>query len=299
MDQTSTPLISVVIPTYNHACYIGRVLQSVIDQSYSNWEVILVDNHSTDNTQEIVSSYTEPRIKYLKIHNNGVIAKSRNAGIEAAKGEWIAFLDSDDWWTSVKLQECYECFNDQVDLVYHDMQIVSDQPRYLLQKKMIKSWQVKPPVKMNLLLKGNCIVNSSVVVRKHFLEEIGGICEDEEMIAAEDYNTWLRISNFTDNFLYVPRKLGYYLSHSGSVSRKDMSHAGRCAVEEFIQSLSASQQLKLEANFRFTKGRFHFNTNKYPESQENLLFSLRHGTFMLRMKSVILLIVNWARRLVI
>ena len=74
MNDTATPLVSVVIPTYNHARYLGRALQSVLDQTYVNWEAIVIDNHSTDNTDEVMASFANTRITYLKIHNNGVIA---------------------------------------------------------------------------------------------------------------------------------------------------------------------------------------------------------------------------------
>ena len=171
--NNATPLVSVVIPTYNHARYLGRALQSVLDQTYVNWEAIVIDNHSTDNTDEVMASFADPRFTYLKIHNNGVIAVSRNAGIRAAKGEWIALLDSDDWWTADKLQACFDSINDQVDLVYHDLEIVTDHPR-LFRRKIIKSWQAKTPVLMDLLLKGNAITNSSVLVRKSLLEKIRG-----------------------------------------------------------------------------------------------------------------------------
>ena len=96
MAETGTPLVSVVIPTYNHARYLARALQSVLDQTYTNWEAIVIDNHSTDNTDEVMASFADSRITLLKIHNNGVIAASRNIGIRAANSEWITFLDSDD-----------------------------------------------------------------------------------------------------------------------------------------------------------------------------------------------------------
>ena len=119
MSNISTPLVTVVIPTYNHARYLGRALQSVIDQTYTNWEVVVIDNHSMDDTDEVITSYADPRINYLKIHNHGVIATSRNAGIRAAKGEWIAFLDSDDIWYPNKLHECIAAIslNHSIDVV--------------------------------------------------------------------------------------------------------------------------------------------------------------------------------------
>ena len=118
MNDTVSPLVSVVIPSYNHGRFLGRALQSVLDQTYTNSEVIVVDNHSTDNTDEVMASFADQRITYLKIHNNGIIAASRNAGLRLAKGEWIAFLDSDDYWSGNKLEQCILNRSNN-DVIYH------------------------------------------------------------------------------------------------------------------------------------------------------------------------------------
>jgi glycosyltransferase involved in cell wall biosynthesis len=296
MNDRVTPLVSVVIPSYNHARYLGRALQSILDQTYTNWEAIVIDNHSTDNTDEILKIFTDPRITYLKIHNNGVIAASRNVGIMSAKGEWIAFLDSDDWWTADKLQFCFDHINDKIDLVYHDLEIVSDKHK-LFSRKIIKSRQVKPPVLIDLLLKGNAIVNSSVVVRRSLLEQISGINESVGMIASEDYNTWLRIAQLSEQFVYLPRRLGYYMTHNQGISKKEMSVSCRCAVAEFVSELSASQKLKLEATFRYTKGRFNYLMGNYAGVKEDLLFVIKHGRVFLRIKALTMMAMrahcNW------
>ena len=296
MNETADPLVSVVIPTFNHASYLARALQSVLDQTYTNWEAIVIDNHSTDNTDDVMASFADSRINLFKIHNNGVIAASRNVGIRAAKCEWIAFLDSDDWWTVDKLQVCFDCINDKVDLVYHDLKIVSDQPK-LFGRKINKSRQVKPPVFMDLLLKGNAINNSSVVVRKSLVQLIGDINENVEMIASEDYNTWLRIAQLTEQFVYLPRRLGYYMTHNQGISKKEMSVSCRCAVAEFVSELSASQKLKLEATFRYTKGRFNYLMGNYAGVKEDLLFVIKHGRVFLRIKALTMMAMrahcNW------
>jgi len=221
MSASRKPLVSVVIPTYNHARYLGTALQSVLDQSYQNREIIVVDNHSTDNTDEIVASFDDSRITCLKIHNHGVIAASRNAGIRDAKGDWIAFLDSDDWWAHDKLKVCVDMIDEQVDLVYHDLHIVRPAPSRF-KRSRTKGRQVGRPVLKDLLLKGNPIATSSVMVRKQFLDRIGGFDEGTNMIAAEDYSAWMRISLMTENFLYIPRELGFYLFHAGGASRKNI-----------------------------------------------------------------------------
>lgn len=294
MNDTATPLVSVVIPTYNHARYLGRALQSVLDQTYVNWEAIVIDNHSTDNTDELMASFTDTRITYLKIHNNGVIAASRNAGIRAAKGEWIAFLDSDDWWTADKLRACFDCINDRVDLAYHDLEIVTDQPG-LFRPKMIKSWQVKPPVLIDLMARGSTIATSSVVVRTKLLMQLKGMNESPDMVAAEDYNTWLRIAQLTDRFKYVSKRLGFYQVHVQGISRKDMSVPAQHAAAEFIDLLSPQQKNKFLANLRYTKGRFDYLAGNTAIAKQNLLFSLRHGRILVKLKSVLMLI-NYAMK---
>jgi glycosyltransferase involved in cell wall biosynthesis len=288
MNDRLTSLVSVVIPTYNHARYLGRALQSVLNQTYTNWEAIVIDNHSTDTTDEIMASFNDPRIAYIKIHNNGVIAASRNAGIRAAKGEWIAFLDSDDWWTNDKLEVCFDSVDEKVDLVHHDMEIVSEQPRPF-KRKIIKSRQLKTPVLIDLLLKANPIVNSSVVVRKSLLEKIGGINESLEMVAAEDYNTWLRISILSSQFFYLPRRLGFYLTHNQNVSQKNMSVPTRRAVSEFVNLLSPQQKNRLESSLCYTRGRFNCLAGNHLEAKKDLLFVIKYGYLMLKIKSSILI----------
>ena len=203
MDKTNT-LVSIVVPTYNHSIYLKRALESIINQTYENWEVIVIDNHSTDNTFEVVANFKNNRIKYLKVHNKGIIAISRNIGIKSANGEWIAFLDSDDWWTRDKLEICIQSINEKVDFIYHDLEIIANNSRIFSRKK-IKSRKLKKPVLIDLLTEGNAIGNSSVVVRKKFLDEINGIDESKELVAAEDYNTWLRIAKLTDQFVYLKK----------------------------------------------------------------------------------------------
>ena len=201
MNNRLTPLVSVVIPSYNHGQFIGRALQSVLDQIYSNWEVIVIDNNSTDNTDDVIASFADQRITYLKIQNEGIIAASRNAGIKVAKGEWIAFLDSDDWWTVNKLQVCFDCDRSQVDVIHHDLEITSCRVAKSISKFTIGR-QLKRPALMDLLIHGNALSNSSVVVRKYILEKVDGIMQNPKMIGCEDFNTWLRIAQISENFLF-------------------------------------------------------------------------------------------------
>lgn len=97
-------LVSVIMPSYNTADFIAGAIQSVINQTYGNWEMIIVDDCSTDDTDMVVSEFNDVRVKYLKNDKNQGAALSRNRALREAKGKWIAFLDSDDQWLPVKLE---------------------------------------------------------------------------------------------------------------------------------------------------------------------------------------------------
>ena len=98
-------LVSIIMPSYNTASYIAESIQSVIDQTYKDWELIIVDDFSTDKTDEVVKQFSDERIKYLKNEKNSGAAVSRNTALIEAKGKWIAFLDSDDLWMPDKLEK--------------------------------------------------------------------------------------------------------------------------------------------------------------------------------------------------
>ncbi len=214
-------LISIILPTFNHAKFLKKAIESVINQSYINWELIIIDNNSTDETFDIVNSYSDRRIRYSKIQNNGVIAASRNYGISLSNGTWIAFLDSDDWWTDNKLSRSVKYINKgKFDLIYHDLFLVykTNQKSY---QRLAKSRNLSSPVFEDLLLNGNAILNSSVIVRKDLLEEVGLISCDTDKITWEDYDCWLKVSQRTNKFYYIKETLGYYWAAGGNMSNPD------------------------------------------------------------------------------
>ena len=96
-------LVSIIVPTYNRGHLIGETIQSVIDQSYKNWELIIVDDGSKDNTKERIEGFNDDRLRYYFIEHCGIIGAVRNRGMNNARGEYIAFLDSDDLWQPDKL----------------------------------------------------------------------------------------------------------------------------------------------------------------------------------------------------
>ena len=119
---------SVIIPTYNQGNLLTKAVNSVLDQSYKNFEIIIIDNFSDDKTQKIVENFKSDKIIYEKIRNYGVIAKSRNSGIKISNGKWLAFLDSDDYWYRERLQVVSEFLlnNNVYDVICTDELIINE-----------------------------------------------------------------------------------------------------------------------------------------------------------------------------
>jgi glycosyltransferase involved in cell wall biosynthesis len=289
-----TQLVSVVIPTYNHGHLLGRALKSVFDQIYTNWEIIVIDNNSQDNTDAVVQEFASPRVRMLRINNNGVIAASRNAGINAANGDWVAFLDSDDWWVPEKLQLCMSNASEDVDFIHHDL-LIAREKSTIFQRRKISSWQVRSPPLVDLLVRGNAICNSSVVVRRALLNKVGGLSENPEMAGSEDYNLWLKIARVTDKFLYIHRPLGYYWDHAMGISRKDMSRSAETATAEFINFLGSNQKNRFQSRIKYIKGRHAYLNKNFENARPSLKFSLFYGDFSLRLKSLSMLLMSGFR----
>ena len=195
-------LISVIIPTYNHADFLREAIASVIAQTFSDWEIIIVDNHSTDHTEEVVKSFNNPKITLLKIRNNGVIGASRNRGMEHAVGNWIAFMDSDDFWYPSRLSTCAQVF--ESDTLAPDV-ISTDELMVFANSKKVKKLHHGPEsgnMYRDMLLYGNKLSPSATLVRRAFLDlNKISFSEEPKFITVEDYDFWIRFYNlFKVNF---------------------------------------------------------------------------------------------------
>ena len=203
------PFFSIIIPTFQRYRELKLSLQSVLSQTCTDYEILVMDDGSTDDTGKLVKSFKDKRIFYNWQTNSGGPASPRNRGIKFAKGKWIAFLDSDDTWKKNKLEEVkkYINSNNDVDLIYHDFTIIHFDNFQKI--KIVKSLSLNSPVGIDLLLRGNVIGLSTVVVRKELLAKVDGFNENKDMIGCEDYNAWLKISRLTENFFYLQKNLSY------------------------------------------------------------------------------------------
>jgi glycosyltransferase involved in cell wall biosynthesis len=183
------PRVSVIIPTYNRAGLVQEAVASVLAQTCRDFELLVVDDGSTDGTLEALAPYTG-QIKVLPLPWRRGVSAARNAGIAAARGEWLAFLDSDDLWLPEKLAR--------------QMALMAANPQFLLSQTE-ETWvrrgvRVNPPRshqkeggRIFLRSLERCLVSpSAVVLHRRLLEEHGGF--DEDLPAAEDYDLWLRLS---------------------------------------------------------------------------------------------------------
>jgi len=282
------PCFSVIIPTYNRSQELKRAIESVRSQSLSDFEILVMDDGSTDDTREVVEAFNDPRIIYEWEKNFGGPARPRNRGIAKAKGDWICFLDADDVWLPNKLQVCYQYLDESVDLIYHDLQIIGA-PSSFFRRNIRSTRQLKKPVLMDLLVNDNAISNSSSVVRKILFDRIGKIDENIEMIASEDYNTWLRIASITDKFLYIPKALGLYAVNDTNISSRDMSGSVECARKNFMHLLSDSENKKFMHKVKYLTGRRAFVTHNHKKAKNNLIYAFKYGGILIRLKSLYML----------
>lgn len=290
------PRVSVVIPTFNRARDLDRALASVIAQTCPDWEAVVVDNHSTDDTDGVVARFREARIRLLKIHNRGVIAASRNLGISQAIGEYVAFLDSDDWWSPRKLEESCLALDRGADVVYHDLFVV----RHARQRVFLTRTRTRDlgrPVFDDLIDRGNALSNSSVVIRKNVLDAIGRLSEDATLISWEDYDAWLRVSRVTERFERI-RTLGYYWLGGGNVSspERTLSNLKRFA-ELYADAVAASDARSGLGWFHYALGRAHYALGAYGAARAHLIQLIhRRVPFGVALKGLITMLSMVVRR---
>ena len=210
-------MFSIIIPTYNQDYLLKKALESVINQTLNEWEVIIINNYSTDETIKVFQSFKDERIKLRNFCNNGIISSSRNYGLNLAKFPYIAFLDSDDLWFPKKLEKTFSYLIDGNDIVCHDeIWFWPDGT-----KKRVNYGPEKRSLYENLLLKGNVISTSAISCKKELLLELNGFDENPLMAGNEDYDLWMRISKLEKyKFKFIQEALGYYRIHTSNNSKK-------------------------------------------------------------------------------
>jgi glycosyltransferase involved in cell wall biosynthesis len=209
--------VSVIIPVYNCEAFIAQAIESVMAQTYSSLEIIVIDDGSTDGTADIVRTYSAP-VRYVRQPHLGVAA-ARNRGIGTASGDFIAFLDADDVWLPEKLELQMEYFSkhDECGLIYTDMGTFDESG---IVHASVKSWlKMSPPSGriFKQLFVETLFAADSVVFRKACLARTGPF--DESLLVGEDYDMWLRIA-WHFQVAYLDKPLVKYRQHQNMTTRR-------------------------------------------------------------------------------
>ncbi len=249
------PLVSIIMPAYNAEDYIKASILSVIDQTYKNWELIVVDDGSTDNTAAIVQSI---QVKYNKIiylyQDNGKQAKARNYGIKKSSGVLLAFLDSDDLWLPEKLEKSLGFFdNNAYDLLFTESYATSDTLINLeeihYQKMGVRSGQYSGDLALKQFIERNRVPTLTVLVKKDKVIEVGSF--DEKCVPAEDYDLWIRLLKKGSKFIAIDEAMSIYRLQQNSSTATDRlatSAVLKCLYKNF--SISDINQLNVKKHIR-------------------------------------------------
>jgi len=204
----SIPTFSVVIPTYNRCNVILETVQAVLNQTFSSFEVVVVDNGSTDHTSDIIRSISDSRVRYLKLKGSGSPASPRNHGIVEARGEWIAFLDSDDYWFPEKLESVANVLEkEDCDLISHFQEIRDTRTNKVIE---VMGYSCDAAITYEAILRSeNCFATSSIAIRRQFITNRNlHFNESVKYFAVEDYDLWLRVLANGGKAIFLNKILG-------------------------------------------------------------------------------------------
>lgn len=236
------PTVSVILPTYNRAHLIGRSIQSVLDQTYKDFEIVVVDDGSSDNTKEVIDSFSDMRIKYVRQQENRGASAVRNIGIKLAKGDYIAFQDSDDEWFSNKLEkqmEAFENVSSEVGVIYTDMLRINN-------KGEIKYWY-SPIVTYDNLINPRTldyqvagIGIQSTLIKKECFNRVGYF--DEKFPRFIDLELFIRLSKYY-HFYHIKQPLVKYWTVDGiSSNNKTLPIARKLLLEKYCDEINKNRK---------------------------------------------------------
>lgn len=249
------PLVSVLSPTYNHERFIASCIESVLSQSFSNWEQIIIDDGSQDRTPEIVQHYNDTRIRYIWQEHHGIerLGETYNLGLRKARGRFIAILEGDDLWPPYKLEAQLHAFeSEDVVFSYGPVELIDMAGRrFEVMKRFPKDNGIRfnspPGTILKELLFTNFIPSVSVVLRRSALERIGGF-QQPFYCKYVDYPTWLELS-LLGRFNITKDIVGYYRRYRKQAtfqSSYDILTSGRRCALDFVQKALAMGRISQE-----------------------------------------------------
>ena len=241
---------SIIIPAYNAIKYLPETLDSVLKQTFRNFEVLIINDGSSDNIIEWAADIIDPRVKLISQDNQGVSA-ARNAGIKKSRGEYIAFIDADDLWEPTKLEKQLQCLkkNPSLGLIHTAMTLIDEKGKSL-GRTFISNIEGDA---LKALLEENTIVTSSVTVRRNCLETVGNF--DNSLRSSEDWELWVRIA-CRYPFALIKEPLVFYRQHPHNTTKNwQMLEQDLHCIEQVYRAVP--QKLS------YLKNRTYAHTNIY------------------------------------
>lgn len=283
---------SIIIPTYNRKNLLIKCLNELEKQTYDDFEVIVIDDGSTDGSEIVNEETYKFKLVYKKIINSGGPARPRNIGISISSGEFICLLDVDDFWFENKLEVCLNYLNNDIDILYHDMLILDEKG---LQVGIFKGRHLnKNNIVFDLFKLFNPICNSSVIIRRKAMEINLKFNEDIKYHFVEDFELWIRMALISNKFLYLNKTLGVYLLHSSNNSNNLSSQCSKMEMlySTYLSSFSMKQQKIIIGSLNYYLGCQNDKMTIVDKKKSiNYYFiSLRSSTFILKLKSLMKII---------
>lgn len=196
--MTHTPLVSVRIPSYNHEKYIRACIQSILDQTFTDFEIVIVDDCSTDHSVEVIQSFDDPRIKLEVLPRNSGMNVAVARCVQLSSGKYIANLSSDDLWAPTKLAEqvAYLEHNPDCAAVFTQVTIVGEDGQELTPQEFLSPFDYENRSPDEWLRRffylGNCLCSPSVMIRREVYEKFS--CQDKRMVSLSDFDLWVKLS---------------------------------------------------------------------------------------------------------
>lgn len=272
------PLVSIITPTYNRADFIGEAVESVLVQTYPHFEFLIVDDGSDDNTSEVLAPYlSDSRIKLFRQENQGQ-SVARNLALAEAKGEFICFLDSDNYWPKEKLEQQVRLFeaHPETDVLYGDNVIIDENGREISRKNMSR-YSGRIAYQM---IKDNCVAMNTTMARRKCFDEMGGMSGKRRV--ADDYDLWLRLSA-KYIFRYEPEYWAWYRVMEDQIS-SDKTRRFKVNEEiirdfrrDYPDALSIKEFDRGFAHFHLRKGRYLGSAGSKAEGIKEIGKAIRYA----------------------
>lgn len=236
MSKTSDS-VSIVIPTYNRSNLLLKAIKSLQTQTYQDFEIIIVDDCSNDDTEEAVGKLDDPRIRYIKHETNKGGSEARNTGLKSAKGNFVGFLDSDDQWLPDKLEKQMKLFkhNLSAGVVYTGVKVVKGDR---VTEKVVPRYRGDI---LSKLFEGNCLnTTSSILVKKELLDEVGGF--DGSLPSCQDWDLYIRLALIT-KFDFVEEPLVLFNEHHGERITTNKRASAQGHMQIFLKFKETAKEL--------------------------------------------------------